>query len=46
MNYVDVNSTDAHTIFNGYVINKQKIIMTHISILQCQVFFGVDLELK
>ena len=39
-----MNSTDAPTIFNGYV-KKQKINVTHISILPYNIFLGVDLEL-
>ena len=38
-----MNSTDALTIFNGYV-KKQKINVTHTYVLPC--FFRVGLELK
>ena len=37
MKCVDVSSTDAHTLFNGYVRNNKSM---------CQVSFNVDLELK
>ena len=43
MKCVDMNSSDAPTLFNDYV-KKQKVSATHMSILPCQVC-PVDLEL-